>query len=141
MDSNEEFKQLESEGYFYEKTSYNTNIGVWLYGLGKHSFVDDKPNIVIVNPHGLEQLLNTELKHRINVYYITAPLEVRMERYLNRDIIEDKHKIELVDRVMRDYSDFKQFASKYKVSNILNTNLQDVEFIADNIIWDVLNNE
>lgn len=138
LTSNEQHFELKDKGLLYEETSYETNMGTWYYGLGVDSFVDDKHNITIVNPHGLEQLMRSELKDRLITFYITAPLEVRLLRYLNRDEITDKQKIELIDRIVRDINDFgNRFEMKSEIVNYFNTDIWDSGSLAKEIIREV----
>jgi guanylate kinase len=126
--SNIRFNELMDTGHMFEKTEYKTNMGLWLYGLGEDSFVDDNINVCIVNPHGLDQLLEIEsLKDRLVVFYITAPFKQRFFRYLKRDADNEKHKIELVDRFIRDEDDFKGFAIKYNTLSYSNKDGCDIE--------------
>lgn len=96
-------------GTIFERTKYHTNLGVWHYGIGDKSFVNDNVNVVILNPHGIEQLLNSVVSNRLYIVYVTADMETRFMRYIKRDNMTDQHKIELVDRFIRDNEDFKYF--------------------------------
>lgn len=107
--SDEEFEQLWNSKEVFGRTEYHTNLGVWEYGIGKKSFVNDNVNVVILNPHGIEQLLESEVADRLYIVFVTADMETRFMRYLKRDNMTDQHKIELVDRFIRDYEDFKYF--------------------------------
>lgn len=132
--SNKQFDSLMRTGHLFEKTEYHTNMGLWLYGLGNDSFVNDNVNITIVNPHGLDQLLESALKDRLVIFYVRADFKTRFFRYLNRDNIENHHKIELVDRIIRDEEDFKDFVKKYnKVGawQISNNDNDDIDTICD----------
>jgi len=106
--TDEEFEKLLSEGKIIEKTEYNVNGKILKYGLGEKSFVDDKPNVVILNPHGISQLVNNKkYANRMVVAYITADLDIRIERYLNRDKVSDSLKLDLLERIYQDEKDFK----------------------------------
>lgn len=106
LDSNEEFEKLLSKGVLFEKTEYQTATDLWMYGLGIESVKENETNIVILNPHGIEQLKKIPMFKDSAIIYITAEVMERVKRYLNRDNIEDYHKIELVDRLLRDDRDF-----------------------------------
>ena len=134
LTSNKQFNHLMESGHMFEKTEYETNFGLWLYGLGQDSFTDDEVNICIVNPHGLNQLLEIEsIKDRIKVFYITADFDERFFRYINRDSDNDKHKIELVDRFIRDEKDFHKFNHNYDCYTIWNSNGHDVNDLVEEI--------
>lgn len=106
LDSNDEFEQLLSKGVLFEKTEYNTTLGKWLYGLGVESVKENETNVVILNPHGVEQLKRLpQFKDTVIIYITADPIE-RIKRYLNRDTVEDHHKVELIDRLLRDDKDF-----------------------------------
>lgn len=113
LNSNEEFEQLLLKGAMFEKTEYQTATDLWLYGLGIESVKENEVNVVILNPHGIEQLKKIPMFENANVFYITADTMTRIKRYINRDNIEDYHKVELIDRLLRDDRDFNNGDWKY----------------------------
>lgn len=127
--TNEEFDKLEKENKLYEQTSYIVDGEVWHYGLTRESFVNDKPNVVVINFDGLKQLLQRkELEDKIFVLVMESELDDRIIRYLKRenvDIYDDKHskkssivKNRLLQRLIQDHRDFKvenlEFFEKFK---------------------------
>lgn len=113
LNSNEDFEQLLSEEKMFEKTEYQTATDLWLYGLGIESVKENAVNVVILNPHGIEQLKNIDKFENSDVFYITADVITRVKRYINRDNVEDHHKVELIDRLLRDDNDFNNDDWKY----------------------------
>lgn len=106
LDSNEEFNKLLAEGVLFEKTEYQTATELWMYGLGVESVKENETNVVVLNPHGIQQLKALPLFKDAVVVYITAEVIERVKRYLNRDNVQDCHKVELIDRLLRDDKDF-----------------------------------
>lgn len=106
LDSNEEFNKLLEQGVLFEKTEYQTNMNLWLYGLGVNSIKENCINALILNPHGISQIKDLPQFKNHKIFYITADTMTRIKRYLNRDNVDDKHKIELIDRLLRDDKDF-----------------------------------
>lgn len=136
LNSNKQFNHLLNSGQMFEKTEYHTNEGLWLYGLGMDSFSDKCTNITIVNPHGLTQLMdNDKIRDRLVPFYITAPFEERFFRYLNRDSMSQSHKIELVDRFIRDSEDFDGVCDKFGLKPYNNSNDTNINDIVNEIEW------
>lgn len=78
----EEFLQKEEQGFFAETTSYNVATGeTWYYGSAIEDLSDDK--IIIVNPHGLEQLHKIKSLNPV-AFYITAGEETIWNRLRER---------------------------------------------------------
>lgn len=108
---NDTFEKLWSEGEMFERTEYKNVDSLWLYGLGSKSICEDKINVTILNPHGLEQLMDSPLANRVISFLIETPLLKRYERYgsrLGREMNE-KEKCEAWDRLGRDLRDFRDF--------------------------------
>lgn len=115
---NDEFDKKFEDGELFEKTLYTPNGKRWQYGLGKNSFADNNTSVVIVNPHGLEQLMKSDIADRLIVFKLKCPMEDRIKRYLNRDTVTNDIKIELVDRILKDIEDFEGFIDKFNVFEI-----------------------
>lgn len=78
----EEFFKKEAEGFFAETVSYNVASGeIWYYGSAVEDLSDDK--VIIVNPHGLEQLRKIKSLNPI-AFYITASEETIWNRLRER---------------------------------------------------------
>ncbi|MCM1234152.1 MAG: guanylate kinase [Ruminococcus flavefaciens] len=68
--SKDEFLEKEKQGFFAETVSYNAASGeTWYYGSAVKDLDDNK--VIIVNPHGLEQLKKLSSLNPIS-FYITA---------------------------------------------------------------------
>lgn len=136
LDSNKTFNSMLDDGTMLEKTEYHTEIGKWMYGLSLDSFTDRCTNITIVNPDGMRQMMNNnQIKDRLVPFYITAPFEERFFRYLQRDTMNPSHKIELVDRFIRDTEDFKEVEREFDLVSFENNNKTDINDIVDQIEW------
>ena len=133
LEDNKEFEKLYNSGFLFERTEYNSHGDVWMYGLGKKSFVNNNVTICILNPFGIRQLLESELSDRLEIFYVYCDFETRFFRALNRTTLDDDGKIELIDRVIRDEHDFKDFHEKYGGNIINNENETDIDDICDNI--------
>lgn len=128
LDSNEIFDTMFDMGLMFEKTEYLVDGEVWKYGIGHESISDGKTNCLIVNPHGLQQLLSTELRDRILIFEIVASTDTLIQRYWDRSDKSDRSKIQLVDRLLKDAEDFGEDM------------LDEIE--SDDIMfWDTLNSE
>lgn len=78
----EEFFKKEAEGFFAETVYYNVDTGErWYYGSAVEDLSVDK--VIIVNPHGLEQLRKIKSLNPI-AFYITAGEETIWNRLRER---------------------------------------------------------
>ena len=78
----EEFLKKEAEGFFAETVYYDVATGErWYYGSAVEDLSDDK--VIIVNPHGLEQLRKIKSLNPI-AFYITAGEETIWNRLRER---------------------------------------------------------
>lgn len=111
--SEEEFMQKDKEGFFAETTSYNMVDDKVYYGSAIED-IDNNPNgVIILNPDGLRQLKEKELK--FVSFFLDAPLNILVKRLLKRgDNVE-----EFTDRLS--HRDAKDFADIHK----------EVDFIID----------
>ena len=130
LDSNEEFGKLLASSDLFEKTEYESECGLLLYGLGKDSFAEDNVTVCIVNPDGLRQLKeHDELKDRIITVHLDVPFKQRFFRYLERMDKTKNNKAELVDRIIRDEKDFMNFKFREDVLSCTNEVPSDVDRI------------
>lgn len=117
-----EIKKMIDDGETYEHTEYKTNMGDWLYAFGVDSFIDDTINLCIINPHGLDQILGTELVDRIIIVYIKTDDQTRFHRYNSRFYgiynMTTEQKAEAYERLARDYADFDSFDYWFKNTDI-----------------------
>lgn len=80
--SKEDFMKKEEEGFFAETVYYDVATGErWYYGSAVEDLSDDK--VIIVNPHGLEQLRKIKSLNPI-AFYITAGEETIWNRLRER---------------------------------------------------------
>lgn len=131
---NVEFDEKFNKEELFEKTIYTPDGQKWQYGLGRNSFIDDNINVVIVNPHGLKQLMESDIKDRLMVFKIKCNLEERIKRYLDRDTVTDNIKVQMVDRILEDIKDFNGFVRKYNnIREIINDGYHSINYLCEDI--------
>lgn len=104
--SKEDFMKKEEEGFFAETTYYDVATGDrWFYGSAVEDLSDDK--VIIVNPHGLEQLRKIKSLNPI-AFYITAGEETIWNRLRQRgdDSAEARRRLNADDK---DFEDIEQY--------------------------------
>lgn len=104
--TNEEFLKIKKSGSLYEETCYSVEKDRdWYYGLGDDCFIENNLNLVIVNPHGLRQLRDSQIGDRIVPVYVDCSESERIKRYLERDAFASKEALE--KRIVQDNKDFE----------------------------------
>lgn len=136
--SSEEFNQLINDGKMLEHTTYtiSSENRIYHYGLCKEE-VDKYPYaLVILNPHGINQILKTEYKNNIETILIDCDDRTRLIRYLNRDVNVNVQ--ECIDRFQRDKKDFNDsdLQTDYIVYNdsILDKAYQQLKDVINDIL-------
>lgn len=115
ISSNEEFDKLVESGEIFEQTEYKTVHGVWKYGYGRKSVPETGKykNVAIVNPHGIMQFLNSEIKDRICILDVHTTEYMRLqkitERYGGLDKMTDKQMCEAFRREVEDAKPFYDY--------------------------------
>ena len=118
-------------GEFVETRSYNTEYGVWNYGLSK----DEIDNIysaacVVLDLNGCESvkkyIKDNDLDINTITIYISASEEERFRRYMKRDDVTLKQTKELIRRFEKDDEDFKDFESRVDIM-LRNETEEDLE--------------
>lgn len=113
--SNEEFESLVDSGEIFEMTEYHTVHGSWWYGYGNKSLppVGEQKNVAIVNPHGIQQFLESDIRDRVVVVDIHSPNHMRLEQICNRyggiDNMSDKEMCEAFRREVEDAKPFYEY--------------------------------
>lgn len=105
--SEEEFRNMISEGIFAEYTEYTQKR---FYGTRKEDYLKaSNKTVVILTPNGYRQMQKTLGKENIFAVLITAPLGTRVKRYIDR-CKEEKFTYddmnEVNARINRDYGMF-----------------------------------
>lgn len=120
--SDDEFDSRLKTETVYEQTEYIVDGKRFRYSTCSGVFSDNKINVMVINPHGLKQLIeNEEIKKRLLVVHITADLKTRIERYLSReDKNNDDNKIykRLTERLLQDEKDFEELNDIIKKEKI-----------------------
>ena len=108
--TDEEFEKMSQEGKFLEQTSYTVSGKILKYGLPKIGFLNDVPNIIVLNPHGVAQIFenDSELLKKGIVFLFKSKLSTRIDRYLNRESSSKKFE-NLAQRLKQDSIDFENF--------------------------------
>lgn len=118
--SDDEFRRLNSEGFFAESITYPTVHGFWSYGSCR---VDYKDNSIFIGTPTSVKAANLE---DYPVFLITAPDAERIDRQLDRG----DNPMEVMRRLRTDEADFKDFKPRYTISN---SNADDVDKVAKKI--------
>lgn len=117
--SEEEFQDKLSKGEFLEYTTYDiqSENRTYYYGLSKGEAERYPYSLVIMNPYGINQLLSSSFKDKLEVILIDCNDRERLIRYLLRD--KNVNVEECIDRYFRDKQDFDNpnFKVDYIVTN------------------------
>lgn len=139
--SPEEFNQLLNNDKMLEHTTYNikSENRIYHYGLCKDE-VDKYPfALVILNPHGIQQVLQSRYKDHLETILVDCDDRTRLIRYLQRD--KNTNVNECIDRFHRDKKDFDDgdLYTDYIVYNdsILDKAYQQLK----NIVIDIISEE
>ena len=130
------------DGEFVETRSYNTEYGVWNYGLSKNEIDNiDSAACVVLDLNGCESVKKYIKDNDLNIdtitIYISASEEERFRRYMKRDDVTLKQTKELIRRFEKDDKDFKDFESRVDIM-LRNETEEDLERnvkIIKNIIY------
>lgn len=101
-----------------EYTSYDVAGGeTWYYGLTREELEKSDYVLVIVNPDGFNQIKEI-YGDKVCSILIDAPADVRIKRYLDRDIVTETKAEECCRRFLADQKDFKDMVTDHIVMNI-----------------------
>lgn len=116
--SDDDFWDLHGCDLLAEYTSYKVASGeIWYYGLTKEELEKAEYVLVIVNPDGFKQL--TEIYgDKVCSILIDAPADVRIKRYLDRDIVTEEKAEECCRRFLADNKDFKDISTNHHITNV-----------------------
>ena len=116
--SDDDFWDLHGCDLLAEYTSYEVASGeTWHYGLTKEELEKAEYVLVIVTPDGFKQL--TEIYgDKVCSILIDAPADVRIKRYLDRDIVTEEKAEECCRRFLADNKDFKDISTNHCVTNV-----------------------
>ena len=116
---------------FVETRSYNTEYGVWNYGLSKCEIDNiNSAACVVLDLNGCESVKKYIKDNNLDIetitIYISASEEERFRRYMKRDDITLKQAKELIRRFEKDDEDFKDFESRVDIM-LRNETEEDLE--------------
>lgn len=101
-----------------EYTSYEVASGeTWHYGLTKEELEKAEYVLVIVNPDGFNQIKEI-YGDKVCSILIDAPADVRIKRYLDRDIVTEEKAEECCRRFLADNKDFKNISTNHCITNV-----------------------
>lgn len=111
--NNSLFDDEKAKGFFAETAEYHTVDGLWKYGSSIASYLTDQDSVIVLNPIGVQQLLDNikELKidrKNLEIVYIDLPDEELVRRALDRG---DKAE-EINRRSIEDAPIFRDFEAK-----------------------------
>lgn len=113
--SDEDFRDLHGNNMLAEYTTYHVaDNSTWYYGLTREELEKSKYVIVIVNPHGLEQLKEIYGDKVISILVDCDDME-RLQRSIKRDAKANPK--ELCRRFLQDMVDFETVKCDYVVYN------------------------
>ena len=124
----DKFLNMSLKDNFIECREYNTQQGLWYYGLSKHEIdlTDDNKYVVILDFNGLktleEYLKSVGMEDKLTSVYIEAKAQVRLQRSLNREgEMTDEQVMEVIRRLEADEKDFegaKEYADLTFTNNL-----------------------
>lgn len=122
--SEDDFKQKIREDFFAEYKSYNTEFGVWYYGVALEDIEKaDEKTVIVLTPDGYRDIIK-KIKNKPKSIYIYANNSTIKERLVNRgdDLKEAQRRLE------HDNLDFKGIETEVDkiVYNNKGTNINDV---------------
>lgn len=128
----EEMEKKIERGEMLEMTKFND----WYYGTSKDSLDEDKINIGVFNPEGVENLYN-KLGDDLTVIWIQASDKTRLVRQLSRE--KEPNCEEICRRYQTDKFDFNYFEKNFegnyiKVQNDVTESIIEVAYELANII-------
>lgn len=124
--TNEQFAEKITNRDMLEATVFNN----WCYGTAKSNLSEDKWNIGIFNPEGIEILLENR-NIDLRVFYIYTPDKLRLLRQLQRE--DDPDCKEIIRRFSADEKDFQFLSSKFDFIQLDNIAQGDQILCADKI--------
>ena len=128
-----EFLKRISENYYIDYRTYNTEFGIWYYGIPLKSIYDNDYCIVDLNGFlNLKNQLGQAVK--LTSIFIDCDDDIRIERSFNRDDIDDIKRAEIYRRLEKDNIDFPEDIVKKEYDYILkNNNYEDLSCIINYI--------
>lgn len=121
----EQFNILEEDDQLLEKTVYEGDGYVWKYGITKQSIEEvEGYKIMILNPDGIQQLIDNGYAPRMRVIRVNCDTPVRIERLYNR--VQEKTVPALQQALCRIIQDAKDFDERFylKFSQV---SIRDIE--------------
>ncbi len=134
------YDDLVGRGLVYCQTEYIVDGERYRYGFTKDSLSEEKPNLLVLNPVGLKELVdNPEFKNNLFVFYVVSSLSNRIKRYLNREgLMDDSIYKRLTDRLLQDEKDFDDivyYCNKHGVAAwaCQNDTADDLDYVVETV--------
>lgn len=123
--TNEDFAEYVLENKFLEVSEFNG----WFYGTLKSQLSEDKINIAVLNPQGVESMsLHNDIK--LKIFYLDVPGKIRLIRQLQRE--ENPDISEIYRRYMADDEDF--FDLPFEYERLPNKDNYDYKYSVERIL-------
>lgn len=134
---NDTFDKMVEDGLLLERTVYFVSGNKWQYGLTKTALKKNLINLIVVNPHGIRQIMtHSGIMKDTYIFLVKTPENVRIERYLDREK-DCSDKSELASRLeQRLLQDNKDFADLRDIGYLTLTNDKNTSF--DDILEEIV---
>ena len=129
---NDTFDKMVENGQLLERTVYFVSGNKWQYGLTKDALKQNSINLIVVNPHGIRQIMtHDDIMKNTYIFLVNTPENVRIERYLDREKdCSDKGELasRLEQRLLQDKKDFADLRDidYLTITNDKTTNFDDI---------------
>ena len=123
--SEEMFFSKVNNADYVETREYETKEGVWYYGLPtgevSKAFSQGGNYMVILDPQGAKTFIEYLYKVReksemvITTVFLTASIETRLRRYMNRDSLTKQQYLEMFRRFLADEEEVEPYKEDYDI--------------------------
>ena len=129
--TDEAYETLVKNNKIVAKESFDTDYGVWKYGLNKNDLLKDSYCVVVLNPNGIDDLKKENVP--VTSICIEVDEQERMKRIFGRNDNQPKDEIER--RTKKDYNMFKNYDFDFRVENYdLNECVEQIAHIIFNVM-------
>ena len=127
--SQEKFDENKEAGLYAEDVVYNASFGQVSYGSRKDSYVNTEKSVIILNPYGLKQVIQSLGRENVQAIYLRLEDELILSRLAKRG----DNPVEVSRRLETDRFDFSDIEKDCQV--VIDVKEEDsIEFIAKNIM-------
>ena len=127
--SQEKFDRNKEAGLYAEDVVYNASFDQVSYGSRKDSYVNTEKSVIILNPYGLKQVIQSLGRENVQAIYLRLEDELILSRLAKRG----DNPVEVSRRLETDRFDFSDIEKDCQV--VIDVKEEDsIEFIAKNIM-------